>query len=615
MLKAVIPIETFFKSDLSAKYWPESITENIAFKGQAQNRKNTIKIVEKVVSRLSRPDISLENAVWLNNVSEKQLVRLYESLGNLFENEPDYRRLVFYLPFEFLPNIKWEPSSRKLQKAINRFSHGYMKAWTSLLTVSDVRANFTDGDILEPGLWKEELKRVVKAAHLIPSLVEKGLLTITDVFRLYDETSNSILKKSIADILPFLCLLTQKNLDYMEKSDDILLKNAVQIIKNNKSDKTQAIKLLSLPDIQKNLKKKNHEINRKDYGNISASRKSWLLKTKTSDAIEASGKQISPLIAKNLPFRTISRYLSAKANPLYQLAVIEGIRIAIESVGANDPEKGNKLYLQYESKLVEAWQTDNPETRKIIQKLFFRLYHAGILPLNQLEKLEISIPEFAGSFSKNLKLMGRELNETKNILAAIKNNREISKMLYPVIILYGSQFKGYGSETSDIDLAIFVKPETPYKDRPKMQSLVKKYLSEKIYLHEFWLKETDNKLSVCYSSDINVTLGKSYWAHILFGAAWFGEKQTILQLFDKLLLPYFSDERNRKLHLEELEIDSLLYRLLHKGYARFFSNYGGNCYSFPDEDEKVFFDSGYRQLATRIFLKRIFLPRIPNLNK
>lgn len=63
------------------------------------------------------------------------------------------------------------------------------------------------------------------------------------------------------------------------------------------------------------------------------------------------------------------------------------------------------------------------------------------------------------------------------------------------------------------------------------------------------------------------------------------------------------------MHLERIEADLLLYRLLHKGYARFnrvaeFET--GNLLSI--DGDCAFYDDGYRTIATEIFAKYIHIP-------
>ena len=58
-----------------------------------------------------------------------------------------------------------------------------------------------DGDVLEVELRDGDLPRVVKAAHLIPVLIEKGWMTVVDAEKLAEEANNRILQDSVLDAL------------------------------------------------------------------------------------------------------------------------------------------------------------------------------------------------------------------------------------------------------------------------------------------------------------------------------------------------------------------------------------------------------------------------------
>jgi hypothetical protein len=68
----------------------------------------------------------------------------------------------------------------------------------------------------------------------------------------------------------------------------------------------------------------------------------------------------------------------------------------------------------------------------------------------------------------------------------------------------------------------------------------------------------------------------------------------------------------RMVWLGELERDVLQYRLMHKGYRRFFPPRGGidRFRAQGLDPESVFWDSGYRRLATKLFVSRVFLPQL-----
>lgn len=622
-------IESFSDSIRATEVWPENIANNEVFLEQLVERKELNERLDDISKRLPRPDMSLETAISEGHITEEQTAKLYESLSGLMESE-DYKRLALYVPFEFLPNKKWRPSEKKLQQATGQFSEAYMKAWRSLLSIYDVRANFVDGDVLEEKQRDGDLPRVVKAAHLIPKLVENGLLEVKDVIKLMEESDDEILKDSIADTLPVLAdlrFLVEKEIESMEESKDRLVHNMARIIISNMKAGERQVetksKEVALSSVQEKLTKEFSNIDSKDYSDITKNREVWLKGKKKQEAIEALGEDIGKAIIDNkFSDEILASFLTPKANTASQQALVEGIRKSIESVAPANFQKAQILYGQYGEVLLTFWENNNPETKEALAKTFRRLGQLGIVDSKELAELNIVIPKLAGPFSENLKSMAGEMRDMQNIVASIETNPELSKFIYPITLVFGSRLKGYGGRNADIDTAVFVRPETPANDMKKLRALLKETFShEKIQgeVIEFWLEKNKDGLSIRDFEEAENQIGESSWTHVLFGAVWEGDKGAIKEIREKLLAPYLYDEKKmihgreaRGLYLEELERDTLQYRLMHKGYERFFPPYGGIHTPHADEidGQSMFYDSGYRQLATKLFASKVFLPKI-----
>jgi predicted nucleotidyltransferase len=271
---------------------------------------------------------------------------------------------------------------------------------------------------------------------------------------------------------------------------------------------------------------------------------------------------------------------------------------------------------------LNLWEKNTPATREALSKTFCRLNRLNIVDSKQLAELNIIIPKLAGPFSENLQNMKEEMGEIREAIASVESNPELSKLIYPVALIFGSRLKGYGSSNTDIDAAVFVKPGTAFSERGRLKQLLKETFGhEKINgeLVEFWLEQKEDQLQVHDFTEGDVFLGESYWTHVLFGAAWEGNKDAMRELREKLLVPYLHNTDRiihgldaRRLYLEEIERDTLQYRLMHKGYEKFFPPYGGIHTPNADriDGHSMFWDSGYRQLATKLFASRVFLPKI-----
>ncbi|MBI2463233.1 MAG: hypothetical protein HYV65_03315 [Candidatus Spechtbacteria bacterium] len=605
MLTSLVPVESLLDPVLAAAVWPESITSNEVFKQQLERRRELIKRLEDVICSLPRPDMPIGTAIDLGYITEEQVAALYESLSDLLQ-DPYYKRIVFYLPFEFLPNRTWDHFGEKLRQVARLFRQVYMDAWWHLLLVQDVRANFVDGDVLEVGQRVGDLPRVVKAAHLIPKLVENGLLEIEDVISLMEKANDQVLKDSIADALPVLA--------------------DMGFIPDTEADTESAEatpKPITLTYVRKKLDKAFSRIDTEDFGSITKGRKNWLVQKKRQEAIDAAGEDICTAIVRGELSNEITASFLAYGDSAMQRVLVEGIRAAIESVALTNVSRAHALYAQYKETLLALWESDDPDIGEALSKTFRRLHYLGIVDDQRLSELGIVIPRLAGPFSKNLRSMGKDLRDIETMAASIKCNSELSRLIYPGVLMYGSRIKGYGAQNSDIDLAVFVRPGTPFAGRSELQKLLGQTFAHNAIrgqVVEFWLEEKGEILRIRDFNSSDVYLGESYWTHVLFGAVWMGGDDTIRELYEKLLTPYMRDDGNIifgrgaiSIYLEETERDTLQYRLMHKGYERFFPPCGGIHTPHSDRinDSSMFWDSGYRQLATMLFVSRVFLPNIP----
>lgn len=479
-------VESFLDTALATEVWPESVAKNEGFLEQVEKRKELVENLNEVFDRLSRSDISFQAATEEGLIAEDQVKKTYDSLTDLLESGDDYRRIILYLPFEMLPEKNWKPG-KELKKSADGFRKSYMDAWHGLLQTHDVRANFVDGDVLETHLRQEDLPRVVKAAHLIPTLVQKGFMQAKDAVSLMNETEDPVLKQSIGE-----ALFVMADMGLIPESK-----------------------------LSKNLPAKKHV---ESSAIITEKRKKWLA------------------------------------------------------------EK-------------EAQKSTQPLTEPIIGAQRLR-----------------------GPFSQNLESMPQEISEIQGMVRSAELSPELSQSIYPAVLVFGSRVKGYGGPEADIDLAVFVKPGTNFEQRKKLQALLRQnFQHEKIgnEIVEFWLDQEDKQLNVHNFDSHDVTLGENSWTHVLFGGVWEGNPETIRQLREKLLVSYLSENINRKIYLEELERDTLQYRLMHKGYGNFFPQCGGihTEHSNQIDDESMFYDSGYRRLATRLFASRVFIPKISSPEK
>lgn len=600
--------------------WPTDIATNETFQREVATRNVLRERVDRIMSRLPRPDVSLTEAIEQRHVTENEVADLFASLSELLEESSDYQRILLYLPFEFLPHASDTFSSERLQRAAERFRDAYMAAWGRLLSIQDVRANFIDGDVLEVDMRDGDLPRVVKAAHLIPKLVDKGWLTLEDVIFLVEHNDDDVFLRSVADTLPVLA--DAGVLD--DKAVDRLRARRLPFVDKKLDEAAQQPELpqppmFSFAELEHKVLAAIKQHNEEAYHGVTKKRESWLKQEKRRKTVQQAGDAIeSALIAGQLSPAEAALLITPDADPSIKRAFIAGVRSAIESLANANLESARALLLDYRDLLETFWQDNTAEVRDALTKMCYRMHALGVVDESSLKKHNLTVPALGGPFSKNLERMTKERADVGSIAAGIEQDPELSRSLFPALLLFGSRLKGYGSADSDIDLAVFVRPGVVDKD--EMRARLKQLLHGAIEgdAVEFWLEQEGDRLQVHDPESFDPRAGKRYWTHILFGAAWEGNEEAIKELRAKLLVPYFSETGEmfgrdaRRLYIEEMERDALQYRLMHKGYEKFFPPFGGlsSPHAKSVDGQSMFWDSGYRQTATRLYVNNVFLPKV-----
>lgn len=212
--------------------------------------------------------------------------------------------------------------------------------------------------------------------------------------------------------------------------------------------------------------------------------------------------------------------------------------------------------------LISDLTADIPKRQKV-EPLYVSEKRLKWLEERKSEPAKLLTPsaKLEGPFSDNLEIIRPQLEE---IEAALKPNE--------IVLVGGSQIKGYGTTKSDLDIWEYGK----------------------LTIDEFF------------------RLGSPHAAHIYFNSVWIGSK-TITNL-DEIaeqainIYSYGISKEDRRLCIERLENDLLQYRLLHKGFSRFVgkSSYWTGCYPEIDGD-CPFYDDGYRRIATMLYAKYVYI--------
>lgn len=566
------PSENLWNLDDFSRTFPDMITNGSIFEQLKAHQENSL-IIGEVLDKLPSGK-TIEETIDEGIITKLEGISFYESLDSLLKND-DNQRLVLYLPFEIIPSAEWKSNNQELDQSIDEFKKDYLSAWIKLLQTQDVRANFVDGDVIEFEVRQFDPQRVVKAAHLIPELIKKGLLNKKQIFGLVNEVSDPVLKRSINDVLPVMRNLNQITEDEFDEYFELV---------------TDENKFLSEP--------------------VTEERKKWLAKKQKEIAIMERAEIVSEQLLSGV---TLDSFLDKEI-------IIEGIRIAIEKASSTDLSQAKKIFEQYEDIFSTLGQIDNNDIKERLLKAWRHFYDLGLVDKDKLDKLGIRIPNLSGSFSENLSNLSGEIEKLKGILTEIKSNPDLSKSVLPIILIGGSKVKGYGESTSDTDVSIFIKPEVSELDRTQIREILLKIFDKYNFdcrPTEFWLIEQGNKLKINDGLKKDHWTAESDWVHVLLNSFWLGDIREINELKTKLLPSFFEMTGEtkhhhpiRELHFENMEKDLLQYRLMHKGYERNFPTIKN-----PYKDESsidgssTFWDPGFRKLATKLFVNNVFLPK------
>lgn len=541
--------------------WPKE-ADDTEFMANLEARAGQARSITETLDELP-PGVPMADALEARLITEDQASGFYDALSRLLQ-DTDNKRLALYLPLELLPDNRWHPEHDALRSSLQQCAASYRTAWYSLLGAHDVRANFVDGDVLETEHRTQDVPRVVKAAHLMPALYERGLLSADELWSIAEHEGDPVLHHSAAEALAALHSITYGTPGHQEDT---------------------------LPMTER--------------------RKAWL----AEQALEAEITAEAARLQASLVHHTVPEGLELRST-MQQQAYIVGVYNAVTATAQRDHAAATRIYTQQAATLHTLWEQGDMAVRERLAGVFRRLKRLGIVDAERLQKYSIATPELGAPLSEHLTDMQAEVTQLRDITERIATDPYLSRMVYPVAILGGSRFKGYGGLQSDTDVSVCIRPEVPQSEREALRSVLARTFTagETTYEPmEFWLQTTESGGLHVRDDAPDAHMADKYWTHLLFNGAWIGDEQAIDELQQRLLPAYFSStDQDREFYIQRLEQDLLQYRLMHKGYARHYPLLSRSEASrHPAIDgESVFWDPGYRQIATRLFAQHVYLPKI-----
>ena len=536
--------------------------------------------------------MGIEEAVASRRISEDQAAQFYGSLSGLLQ-DGDHGRLALYLPFESLPSRAWQPKSDQLTAQAETFRQTYLNAWYALLHTHSVRANFIDGDVLEESYRTGDIPRVVKAAHLIPGLLQRGILDELTVAGLQKWAVDPLLQQGIAEgMSAYRRGITTGSV----RSSELAGRPIKSVIIEHQL--TLDALLQQLPT------------------DVSERRRTWLAQTEREAIVASAAGYIAAAIrAETSPDEAVMDITTGTAYAAQQM-LIDGVRQAVTTAAMEDVEQARVLFDRYYPVLSSMFKSEDVETAERLAVLFRQCYHLGVIGRELVEQWDIELPNLAGPHSENLAGMQGDIERLQAITARVEADPELPRYLYPAVIIGGSRLKGYGQQSSDVDISVFIRPGVVESDRERIRTMLSGLCRGDDVTYEpteFWLEDSsDGQLLVHDFPTPDMHTADSYWTHVLFSGAWVGSGRAVRELQQKLLPTYFrAAEGPRQLYLERLEQGLLQYRLMHKGYARHHPLRIPDLLNHPAIDgTSTFWDPGYRRIATRLFVNNVFLPKL-----
>lgn len=628
------PVESLLRPDAGNSLWPESVITNSTLRTDAMMRDKTLQLLTDYCVRVPRSDMDIAAAIAADLLGEADAAALYNSLAELMDDDA-CRRLALYLPFEIIPSGRLDPITDALRQAINQFLEVFTRRWRELLDARDLRANFLDGDVPEPELATEPPPMVCKAAHLTPALVAKGLLSIAHVIKLLETCTDDVLQTSLADAIRVsanLGQLTDNDVRYMLNSPNPFV-SKIGFAADSGSRAARVAASSSIPKSGKlsNLERQSSlDFARtesrlrisKSNTPLPAARAAWLRSQAEQQTVSAWGRRLAHALLQDKFSLATLRLIASSGDKLHARIVIEGIGRAAEHLAATDQDRAHALLAAHTALLDELWSQRDHELQDTLTGLWCRLTTLGVAEPGKLVELDIAVPTFDAPFDPGNPSLQADLAALTALTQAIASHPQLGHWLCPVAILYGSAIKGYRGGSADSDVAIFVKPDVPFERRAEIQQILLN-LPETGFCKgralEFWLTSGGERLAIRDFTDPDTCLGDSTLVHVLFAGAWVGDEIALRDLYRDVLTGYLYSSGKRilrydarQLWLSEMERDTLQYRLMHRGYWQYYPKTGGlpTPRASAVDGDSAFWDSGYRRLATKLFLARVFLPQL-----
>lgn len=599
---------------------PAELGENKKLKEMALQRRELYLLTKRLFDLLNREGVDINTAIKTGKVDKSEMTRLYDGLTQFLLAEPNNGRIILYLPKEILPNCNVDEPNERLMMARDIFKTAYGEAWKRLLDESDIRALFIDGDVLEPGMPKAQ--RVRKAGHLIPQILEKGIIKPQEIEKILETTEDRELIQSVLEGVAVAgpwkeieqwaqreeqnaAVLraertyqnpTEMNLEKPEFGKELAWQEELRIYLEQKR---KVLEEEYLPDSAK-------------FKSMSAARVRWEVKVKWMAIIDNAATIVADKLAKGEIGEQEINDL-CKENGVALVGVKAIIKTGIDG-GRAQAEKLLPI-------LEEQFRNGPMEVKNAILSGLSYWEKLGLINKDVLERLGITLPDLRAPFPvEREKLVKDCLGELAIAAEKIGGDPQLGEYFYPVVLAVGSKVKGIGDLDADTDGAIFVRPKADWGKREEMMEMLLNKVPELKNVDrvlEFWVSERDGNLGLKPIPEGSKSVVGAAEVHFIMNGIWIGKAGEYEKLYGDLIKGYtdlsrFEEQKDEVIMYlsRRLEMDVLQARLMHKGFRKFYppnKDLGANNSDLIDW-KSDFWDTGYRQAASLLFISRVFLP-------
>jgi len=577
----------------------QEVISNQEFQKGAAERREMYENLASIFKKIGNPEKDISTALKEGLVSIDETKDVYSKLSQFLEADENNARLILYLPFSLFPlRVGRKDTLGELSEVQEDFYKTVKSAWLKLLDESDVRASFVDGDVLEPEMG--EPIRIRKAGHLIPFLIPAGVVSEDEIKKLIESADTD------GDV---------------ELSDS--LNDGLSAWEDKKAD-TKRVENHDYDDILNSLSEELDTIDKQLTGDsdyvkrVSVKRVIWERNERRGMAIRSTARELAFLVgAGEIDLNHLKK--SGLPETEQRTLTMNTMLIAIEHnwIGRREVDRSKVFKLE---RLCKDWeQTTDSELLDEIDCVFAHLKRLGLLDSEVDKQYFVSAPDLTLPMPVEGKILVVEayqaLLEAVNI---IKADPELRTVICPFFIGIGSRVKGIAGKKSDKDATLFWRPGATLEDREKVLGVLKEKcprLTEIDAMPEVWLDEVGGKISFKKEVETRPNSVSPQQIHFIFGGVWMGDEVEIRRVTGDLANSYLDlsrfgvDKGRARQHLlRRLEMDTLMYRLMHKGFKRTYPQRNDKKQMSQIDYGSDFYEPEYRQIASLLFLSRVFLP-------